>query len=212
MRRGDHRKAVVIRGVLGFESRYFSSEKILRIVAGTFRGRKLASPPEGVRPTSDRVRESLFSRLGDLSGSIVLDLFAGTGALGLESISRGATELVCVDQAAGSIATIKKNADRLGLGTEIQCIRAPAHTAIRRLHSEGRHFDLVFLDPPYADVELVPGTLEQLLECDLLSPGAPVVVEGPRNPALELPVKGFEVEEARRYGDTVVTWFYAADD
>jgi len=150
--------------------------------------------------------------LGDLSGSIALDLFAGTGALGLEAVSRGASELVCVDQARRSIATIEKNADRLGLASEIRCICSTVEAAIRRLHSEGCCFDLIFLDPPYADVGSVPETLERLLASELLNPGARVVVEGPRNPGLDLPIKGFEVEESRRYGDTVVTWFYAAED
>ncbi|MEE3326968.1 MAG: 16S rRNA (guanine(966)-N(2))-methyltransferase RsmD [Myxococcota bacterium] len=184
----------------------------MRIVAGIFRGRKLASPPEGVRPTSDRVREALFGRLGDLSGADVLDLFAGTGALGLEALSRGAKGLVCVDQASGSIATVEKNAGRLGLGEEVRCLRTTAEAAIRRLGREGCRFDLVFLDPPYAEIASVPETLRLLQGAGLLNPAAIVVVEGPRNPALELPVVGFEVEDVRRYGDTVVTWFYAAED
>ena len=182
----------------------------MRIVAGTFRGRKLASPPEGVRPTSDRVREALFGRLGDLNGLAVLDLFAGTGALGFEAVSRGAGELVCVDQSSRAMATLEKNAGRLGLEGEIQCIRSPAQTALRRLHAEGRQFDLIFLDPPYADIGSVPEILSEFLKLSLLSPGAVVVVEGPRNPPLDLPIKGFEVEEARRYGDTTVTWLYPA--
>ena len=140
------------------------SEKILRIVAGTFRGRKLASPPEGVRPTSDRVREALFGRLGDLNGLAVLDLFAGTGALGFEAVSRGASELVCVDQSSRAMATLEKNAGRLGLEGEIQCIRSPAQTALRRLHAEGRQFDLIFLDPPYADIGSVSEILSEFLK------------------------------------------------
>ena len=184
----------------------------MRIVAGALRGRKLASPPKGVRPTSDRVRESVFGRLGDLSGACVLDLFAGTGALGLEAISRGAEKLVSVDQASGSIGAIVKNAQSLGLRDQVRCLRSNAHGAIRRLHTEGCHFDLVFLDPPYAQISTVGETMALLLEAELLNPGAVVVVEGPRKPPLDLPIVGFEVEEARRYGDTVVTWFYAAHD
>lgn len=181
-------------------------------MAGIYRGRKLVSPPDGVRPTSDRVRESLFGRLGDLDGAEVLDLYAGTGALGLESLSRGAESVVSVDQASGAIATIRKNAGRLGLKDEIRSIRAPVNRAIRRLQTEGCRFDLVFLDPPYAQIASVSETLRLILECRILNPGAPVVVEGPRNSPLELPVEGFEAEESRTYGDTMVTWFYAAED
>ena len=182
----------------------------MRIVAGALRGRKLGAPAEGVRPTSDRVRESVFGRLGDLTGACVLDLFAGTGALGFEAISRGAEELVSVDQAMGSVRAIEKNAQSLGLKGEVRCVHAKAHVAIRRLHTEGCRFDLVFLDPPYAQIATVGDMMTLLLETEILNPGAVVVVEGPRKPALDLPVVGFEVEQVRRYGDTVVTWFYAA--
>jgi len=166
-------------------------------------------PPEGVRPTSDRVREALFARLGDLAGARVLDLFAGTGALGIEALSRGADHVVCVDRSRKSVEVIEKNLERLELGSQAQTLCTPARGAIRRLGEQGDGFDLVFLDPPYDDIGVATEILPLLLESNLLNQEATVVVEGPKQDPLVLPIPGFEVEETRRYGDTIITWFYA---
>ena len=181
----------------------------MRIVAGTLRGRKLGSPVEGVRPTSDRVRESLFSRLGDLSGESVLDLFAGTGALGIEAISRGAECLVSVDHSRKAIAAMEQTFEQFGLASEARTLHLTALAAIRRLSGEGQLFSLVFLDPPYAEGSALEEALAALRDSGLLAPGAILVVETPRRNPLAWPIPGFELEEARRYGDTVISWIYA---
>lgn len=175
-------------------------------MAGNLRGRSLAPPPPGVRPTSDRVRESIFARLGDLDGAVVLDLFAGTGALGIEALSRGAERLVAVDRSYPSVAVIERNLDDLGVDSQAKVIRAEARTAIHRLGVEGQGFDLVFLDPPYADLAEAPAVLEALMTCDILRPSAVVVVEGPKRHSLPA-IAGLALEKKRRYGDTVVYWF-----
>lgn len=175
-------------------------------MAGNLRGRRLAPPPPGVRPTSDRVRESIFARLGDLDGAGVLDLFAGTGALGIEALSRGAECLVAVDCSYPSVAVIERNLDDLGVVSQAKVMRAEAQTAIRRLGVEGQAFDLVFLDPPYADLTEAPTVLEALVTCDILSPEAVVVVEGPKRHSLPV-IAGLALDKMRRYGDTVVYWF-----
>ena len=180
-------------------------EAKLRVVAGNLRGRRLAPAPPGVRPTSDRVRESIFARLGDLDGVGVLDLFAGTGALGIEALSRGAKGLVAVDRSYPSVAVIERNLDDLGVVSQAKVIRAEAQTAIRRLAVEGQDFDLVFLDPPYADLTEAPAVLEALVTCDILRPGAVVVVEGPKRHSLPA-IAGLALDKMRRYGDTVVYW------
>lgn len=183
----------------------------MRIVAGSLRGRVLAPPAAGVRPTSDRVREALFARLGNLAGLCVLDLFAGTGAVGIEALSRGAERLVSVDRSRRSMSVIRKNLDSLQLESQVQTLCCPALGALRRLAQRGNRFDLVFLDPPYEDTDCVPEILARLLDVDLLNPGAVVVVEGPKRHSLP-PIAGYEVEGRRPYGDTVITWFYAAGE
>lgn len=175
----------------------------MRIVGGELRSRRLARPPEGVRPTTDRVRESLFARLGDLRGVRVLDLFAGTGALAIEALSRGAEAAVLVDHSARSLNAIRENLASLGLESRARVIRGDAAKTSRRLRGTGR-FDLVFLDPPYDSAQVGPA-LAALVEADLLAPDATVVVESPKRHALA-PVAGLTVRDARTYGDTRLTW------
>ncbi len=178
----------------------------LRVVAGSLRGRVLGPIPPGVRPTSDRVRESVFGRLGELDGQRVLDLFAGTGALGIEAISRGAEGLVAVDRARRSVSAIEKNLEQLGVASVAKVMREDARRAVRRLAEDGEVFDLVLMDPPYAETDEAPGVLEALVTCDILDPAAVVVVEGSKRHSLSR-VPGLVLESTREYGDTVVYWF-----
>ena len=179
----------------------------MRIISGRFRGRDLGAISRGVRPTSDRVRESLFSVLGSVEGLRVLDLFAGTGALGLEAFSRGAEAVVFVDRSRRVLRDLQRRLSSFGLADSeaVEVISADAKKAIGRLEKEGRRpFDLVFLDPPYAGGDR-EATLTTLFASPLLSAGARVVVEGPKgHPLPSLP--GVRVVDERRYGDTVLTW------
>jgi 16S rRNA (guanine966-N2)-methyltransferase len=167
----------------------------LRIVAGTHGGRRIEAPKgNAVRPTSDRVREALFSILGErVRGARVLDLFAGTGALGLEALSRGAASAVFVDQ---DVTAVRANLAALGLTAEVHRREALAY-----LQGARGPFDLVFLDPPYKSApDLGPrlgGTLPVLL-----APGALVISESDRRAPLELPP--LETRDERRYGDTLI--------
>jgi len=179
----------------------------VRVVGGEFRSRRLVGPPEGVRPTSDRVREALFARLGDLTGSSVLDLFAGTGALAIEALSRGAERAVLVDKSARSLAVSRRNVEALGLTDRTELLRGDAVRVLPKL-SERAPFDLVFLDPPY-DSELLPGVLRGLIARELLSPEATVVVETAKRHPLS-PPPGLEVLTERDYGDTRITWMSLA--
>jgi len=150
----------------------------MRIIAGHARGRRLATPPKSksLRPTTDRVREAIFGMLSsrwDLKGVDVLDLFAGTGALGCEALSRGARTAVFVDQSHASIRTIRENLKRINRhGQEV--IHGKSGPAIRGF--EGSKFDIVFLDPPY-DEHLVTATLEALESSKALAPEATVIAE-----------------------------------
>ena len=120
----------------------------MNIISGRHRGRKLKAPKgQATRPVLGKVREALFNALGDIAGLKVLDLFAGTGAVGLEALSRGAESLVAVERSHAAARAIRENLDMLGETAEV--IQTDVFPALRRLGSEGRSFDLVFIDAPY---------------------------------------------------------------
>lgn len=179
----------------------------MRIISGHLGGRDLGSAPKGVRPTSDRVRESLFSVLGSVEGLRVLDLFAGTGALGLESISRGADRVVFVERSRPVARALRERLELLGLedSDAVRILTIDAKRAIQRFQRErdGR-FDLVFLDPPYQRGDRV-GTLKALFSAGILRERAMVVVEGPKRHPVP-PLLGVRVLDERDYGDTKLTW------
>jgi 16S rRNA (guanine966-N2)-methyltransferase len=175
----------------------------VRVVAGRFKGRRLQAPQgAATRPTADRVREALFSILGPLDGQRVLDLFAGSGALGIEALSRGASEAVFVDSSPRALAAVRRNLD--AVGAEALVRRRDALAYLRDAKDGG--FDLVFLDPPYSSASELAGELSKLLPA-LLSKDALIVSESDkRNPlTLTLPL----VDE-RVYGDTRIAIHRAA--
>jgi pantetheine-phosphate adenylyltransferase len=177
-------------------------ERRVRVIAGELRGRRLYAPRSGVRPTSDRVREALFALLGSVSGARVLDLYAGTGALGIEALSRGAEQALFIERAPGSLAALRRNLDALALGERARVVRADARAGLARLEREGAAFDLVFADPPYAAAG-VEAVLASLVERHLLRDGAVVVVErGRRHPLAR--IAGLALIDERSYGDTVI--------
>jgi len=176
----------------------------VRIISGSARGARLAPVPPGVRPTADRVRESLFNALGQFfDGGAVLDLYAGTGALGIEALSRGMERATFVEKNGRAAATILENLRRTRLEDQAEVVRGDAARALERLRENGRQFNLIFLDPPYriAATE-VEGVLSHLGV--LLAPDGRVVVE--RGDAPEEVLRG-EKGVTRRYGGTVVTVF-----
>jgi 16S rRNA (guanine966-N2)-methyltransferase len=175
----------------------------LRITGGRLAGRRLTVPRGEVRPTADRVRESLFARLGDLTGKHVLDLFAGSGALGFEALSRGATRVVFADRSTTVLATLRSNAERLAVLDFVELRRGDAQAVLRRLAGSGP-FDLVFLDPPYASDQLAV-SLRELAAGALLAPDALVVTETDRRHPPGA-VAGLATLDERRYGDTLITW------
>ena len=123
----------------------------MRVIAGSAKGRRLFAPKgTETRPTSDRVKESLFNILGErVIGGAVLDLYAGSGALGIEALSRGAARAVFVDAEKAAIETIRRNVEGAGFSDRATIRRASAKTALRDLTADGERFDLIFLDPPY---------------------------------------------------------------
>lgn len=176
----------------------------MRIVAGRYGGRRLVAPAGSeTRPTSDRVREALFQRLGSLDGAVVLDLFAGSGALALEALSRGAARAVLVDSAPSAIRAIRANVEAFGIGSEQADVRRQDARAFLRSARAARHeYDLVLLDPPYRLAAELGRELSPSL-AEVLAAGGRVVSESDRRAPLDLGPDLPPTDE-RRYGDTVI--------
>ena len=182
---------------------------VTRIIAGAAGSLRLDVPKQGTRPTSDRVREALFSALEarDLvRGANVLDLYAGSGALGLEALSRGAARVLMVEKAPAAAKVCAGNAARVAkaLGSPANAVRVLTEAAERFATQSGEQFDLVLIDPPYqlpADqLELVLGALPQLLAAQGV-----VVLEQRSGVGVEWPA-GLEADAVKRYGDTELVW------
>lgn len=176
----------------------------MRIVAGRYGGRRLTAPAgDATRPTSDRVREATFQRLGPLDGQRVLDLFAGSGALGLEALSRGARHATFVDSARAAIEAIGANVAAFGLPPgEAEVRRQDARAFLRGARAAGRQYDLVLLDPPYRLATELGRELSPLIAA-VLAPGGLVVSESDRRAPLDLDPDLPPTDE-RRYGDTLI--------
>jgi 16S rRNA (guanine(966)-N(2))-methyltransferase RsmD len=171
----------------------------MRVIAGHLGGRTLVAPRgRDTRPTSDRVREALFSILEPVSGARVLDLFAGSGALAIEALSRGAAEATMVDAAGSAVDAITRNLAALGLQAEVR--RQPARAFLQRARADARQYDLVFLDPPYRQASELGAELSTAL-LPVLAPGARVVAESDRRAPLALELR---LLDERRYGDTLI--------
>jgi 16S rRNA (guanine966-N2)-methyltransferase len=168
----------------------------VRIVAGAYGGRRIEAPRgRATRPTSDRVREALFSILGPIEGLRVLDLFAGSGALGIEALSRGAAEAVFVDSEARAVATIERNLESLSARGRVH-----RRDAFAWLRDADQTFDLVFADPPYSSASRTAGRLSELLPPLLTETSLTVTESDKRDPLL----LAMPLVDERTYGDTRV--------
>jgi len=186
----------------------------MRIIGGRFRGRRL-SVPKGTttRPMTDRVREALFNLLGPdaCAGAGVLDLFCGSGALGLEALSRGAHACTFVDAARSAVAAVARNCERLGLE---DCVRIKRRDALRPgawlVPPAGRGYTLIFVDPPYKITGEEEGrrrlarTARRLRELACVAPGALAMLRAEAGTDTGLPWEGFRLDEARTYGRTTL--------
>lgn len=180
----------------------------MRVVAGTYGGRRLRVPKgRDIRPTSDRVREAMFSTLGDaVVGARVLDLFAGSGALGIEALSRGATAATFVERDPATARVLRDNLAALGIVADVHVTDAERFVDQPDRTSPGGRFDVVFCDPPYKlGSGVLSALLLRLLHRGWLTEGAVVIAERARHgPALTLPERGLAVGDVRTYGDTVL--------
>jgi pantetheine-phosphate adenylyltransferase/16S rRNA (guanine(966)-N(2))-methyltransferase RsmD len=173
----------------------------VRVIAGTARGTRLAPVPRGVRPTSDRVRESVFNSLGQFFEGDVLDLYAGTGALGVEALSRGSERGVFVEKDRRALGTIRENLRRAKVADRAEVVAGDVGRVLDRMLTDGRQFNLIFADPPYRIAATEVGSVMSRLGA-LLAPGGRVVIESGESPAAGMiGKKGV----TRRYGGTYVT-------
>lgn len=176
----------------------------MRVIAGEFRGRRLHSPKgDKIRPTIDRVREAVFSIIApEIPGASVLDLFAGTGAMGLEALSRGAARCVFVDQSDDAVRLIRENAALCKALEKVRIIREAIPSGIRRLASEKESFHLIFMDPPYGQghIEKTLGILDAVAGQEAL-----VIAESHVKDESPTHLTAWSKDRERRYGDTLIS-------
>ena len=174
----------------------------MRVITGSARSRKLYEPKDqSVRPTTDMVKEAIFSILQfDVPGRRVLDLFAGTGQLGIEALSRGARECVFVDNSAASLALVRKNLDICGFQGTV--VRSDAASFLKRCGK----FDLVLMDPPY-HAGLYADTLDALFSFDILNEGGIILVESMRGESMPEPVPPYTKGKTYSYGKISLTLY-----
>jgi len=180
----------------------------MRIIAGNNKGTIIAAPRSGgVRPTADKVRGAIFNMLGDVTGLSVLDLFAGSGALGMEALSRGAADALLVDNRATALAAIQKNITKLKL-QNVKAVRRDYLSILKDAAKNHQRFDLIFIDPPYRMQRVIEPELVRWLP-RLVASGARVIVESSSREEVSLPL---ELVADKIYGDTKIRIFVAPRD
>lgn len=183
----------------------------MRIVGGQYKGRHIITP-KGIRPTAEKVREAIFDTLGDkIEGARVLDLFAGSGALGIEAISRGSSHVIFCEKIESTFQVINKNISKLKIPKDsYKLLKKDAKKAIEMFAIEGLHFDIIFFDPPYFE-DMYEGHLLLLSSFHLLEPDGIVVVERSKRVVLSPCYGKLHMMKERRYGDTFVNYFLWID-
>jgi len=181
----------------------------MRIIAGTARGRPIQGPKgEGIRPTSDRVRESLFNIIGPWLEGRVLDLYAGTGALGLEALSRGATRAVFADSGREAQGLIEKNLTALGFEQHTELLKMDAARALDLCERRADAFDFIFADPPY-DAQAATWLVERLATSKVLAAGGTLIIESDKREPAPNDARLPQVDE-RKFGDTRIRLYRRA--
>ena len=181
----------------------------MRIIAGKFRSQPLAAPKGWkTRPTSDRLRETLFNVLAPrIENAVFADLFAGTGAVGIEALSRGARQVYFAENATAPLEALRANLKNFRLGSEAQVEPAGTLSLLRRLRTQGVLLDIVFLDPPYSDQTAYESTLQHLAEISTLSADGLVVVEHARRSPLPKISECLQPYRTIEQGEAALTFF-----
>jgi 16S rRNA (guanine966-N2)-methyltransferase len=185
----------------------------MRIISGTSKGRKLVTPrSQSLRPTSDRVKESMFNILqDDIVGKVVLDLFAGTGNLGIEALSRGAKKTIFVEKGRQALRLIQRNLTQFGLEERSEILPKDANRAIGILKQKGESFDLILMDPPY-EKGLIQKTLMTLNSHQIYHKDSILVIEHNRREPLSTVMEGWNLIRQRRIGDTLISFLTPWED
>jgi len=177
----------------------------MRVISGSAKGHRLTAPKGSrIRPALDQVKEAIFNILYDVEDLRVLDLFAGSGSIGIEALSRGAAEAVFVEQWAKAVEHIHRNLEHTKLAARARVLRQSVERAVPLLAKKGLSFDLIFVDPPYLK-ELVNPTLRTLDESSICPPGALIVVEHHPKEPIETP-EGLALTDSRKYGQTLISF------
>ncbi len=181
----------------------------MRIIAGRYKSRRLkAGPPDRTRPTSDKLRETVFNILGDrVIESVFLDAYAGVGAIGIEAISRGARSVCFVDRATKACAAIRSNLESLNIEKECRVLRMECGAAFSLCVREGVGFDIIFLDPPYDREGLYRRDLERLSTNALLNKGSIIVTEHLRSVEMPANIPGLVHLRTHKHGDSALTFY-----
>ena len=179
----------------------------MRIISGTSKGRKLVTPKrDSLRPTSDRVKESLFNILrGEIEGKVVLDLFAGTGNLGIEALSRGAKRVIFVEKGRQALRLIQTNLNQFGLADRSEILPKDVNRAIGILKQRGECFDLILMDPPY-EKGLIQRTLMKLSTHPIYHADTILIVEHNRRESLPHILEGWNLIRQQKIGDTLLSF------
>jgi 16S rRNA (guanine966-N2)-methyltransferase len=177
----------------------------MRIITGEYKSR-LLKVPKGIRPTEDRVRKALFDILGDVSGLSFLELFAGSGSVGVEALSLGAAEAVFVESQSQATLAIEANIKALGCQGRARVICQDAHRAIENMAQKGQKFDLIFLDPPYYQ-GLAEKFLQTLGECDILQLSGYVIIQHFKKDPVAEKAGNLALWRQERYGDTILSFY-----
>ena len=184
----------------------------VRVISGSARGLKLNTPGDDrVRPTTDRVKESMFNIVQDwVYDSQVLDLFAGSGALGIEALSRGASQAVFCDNSLDSIKIIKSNIEKARVVDRSQIVSGDFKRCLRDMEAKNQSFDMIFVDPPYYE-GLFEEVLDTISSCKILKKDGMVIVEHDAKKPIGQ-VEGLEVYKEKKYGITMLTFYCLEDD
>ncbi len=186
----------------------------MRIISGTYRGLRLRTLKCGnLRPTTDQLRETLFDVLGPrVEGSTFLDAYAGTGAVGIEAISRGARDVVFIEHHRAASQLIRQNLAALEIDSGYALLTCAVLTGLERLEREGEHFDTVFLDPPYEEIREYHHTLRQLARGSLLLPTSVVIAEHSKHIQLEENYLALHRTRLLRHGDAQLAFYRLAGE